>query len=545
MPAGRWLFAGLAAAVVAAVAGVGLVSAAGWLITASGLAGIAGAGAALEIFAPGALVRLFALTRTVSRYLERLLVHDAVFRLIAGLRSRLFHAWGQRPFPALTRLRDGTLLTRFLRDVERLEGIHAGLLLPVTATLVTSALFLPIVFWLVGPLPALLIAAGLTLVLALLGQWLVRDTPAEIRLTLTRNRFSARVADLLAAHRELSFADPDGHLPDRIRDTADRIDRLEDRQAGRAAWRDEGIQLIFALLVTGLLALAGFVGTAAIAPNVPWLAMGLLGLIALAGLFPGLTDALRRWGAVRVALRRLEPQPPPSSGYPAEVDRAPAPEWRLETVRLRRGLTDTPVFDGMHLAIPAGTQITITGPSGSGKSRLAALLCGLIRPDAGRVLLDGRAVTDWPEASRFSTVALLGQRNALIEGTLHDNVALGRPDLPVSECHRLLRAVALDDAGLMPGDRVGEESRPLSGGEARRLNLLRTVAADTPAVILDEPFRGLDTETRARVLAWLREALAGRTTILLDHRPCPGFAGDAVYRIENGGLSRKPVADTS
>lgn len=536
MPSGRWLFASLTAAVVAAVAGVGLVSAAGWLITASGLAGIAGAGTALEIFAPGALIRLFALTRTVGRYLERLLVHDAVFRLIAGLRRQLFHAWSQLPFPVLARLRDGSLLTRFLGDVQRLEGIHAGLLLPAAATLATSGLFLAAVFWLAGPALALLTAAGLVLVLMLLGQWLVRGTPTEMRITLARNRFSARLSDMLAAHRELSFADAGDHLADHIRRTADRIDRLEERQAGRAAWRDELVQMVFAVLATAILGLAGFLGTGTIAPGLPWLAMTLLGVIAVAGLFPGLATALRRWGAVRIALRRLEPNPLSPGESSAVFDREPAPEWTLEAIRLRRGLTDSPVFDGMHLAVPAGAQITITGPSGSGKSRLATLLCGLASPDGGRVLLDGQPVNSWPETTRFATVALLGQRNTLIEGTLHDNLSMGRPDMPTAETREALAAVGLADGGLGPGDWIGEESRPLSGGETRRVNLLRAVLTDTPAIILDEPFRGLDLATRDRVVIWLREQLAGKTLILLDHKPCPGLADNALYRMEDGDI---------
>lgn len=536
MPTGRWLFAGVTAAVIAAIASVGLVGTAGWLITASGLAGIAGAGAALEIFAPGALIRLFALTRTVGRYLERLLVHEAVFRLIAELRSRLFHAWSQLPFPVLARLRDGSLLTRFLRDVERLEGVHAGLLLPAAATLASSGLFLVAAFWLVGPVPAGLVAAGLILVVALLGHWLGRATATEMRITLLRNRLSARLADLLAAHRELSFADPEGHLAERIHHTADRIDRLEQRQADRAAWRDEGVQLVFAGLVTGLLGLAGLVGTTTIAPDVPWLAMTLLGLIAVAGLFPGLASALRRWGAVRVALRHLESGPTPPAVCRSVPDKTPPPEWTLQGIHLRRGLTDSPVFDDMRLVIQAGAQITVTGPSGSGKSRLASLLCGLIPPDGGRVRLGGQPVSDWPESARFATVALLGQRNTLIEGTLHDNLAMGRPNMTRAETRQALAAVGLADSGLTPDDWVGEDSRPLSGGETRRVNLLRTVLAETPAIILDEPFRGLDTATRNRVLAWLRKRLTGKTVILLDHHACPGLADDTVYRIANGRI---------
>jgi ABC-type transport system involved in cytochrome bd biosynthesis fused ATPase/permease subunit len=129
---------------------------------------------------------------------------------------------------------------------------------------------------------------------------------------------------------------------------------------------------------------------------------------------------------------------------------------------------------------------------------------------------------------------------------LRHNLKLGHPEADEAELEpgleagleAALKATGLDQTGLSLGDWTGEDGRPLSGGEARRVALIRTVLAGTPAVLLDEPFRGLDADTIAKVRTWLEPQLRGRTLITLDHADEHSLGRDGVFLIADGGLRK-------
>ncbi|MEA5444329.1 ATP-binding cassette domain-containing protein [Gammaproteobacteria bacterium AB-CW1] len=540
----RWLFGGLLLALTTALSTLGLVAAAGWLITACALAGAAGGAVmTVEIFFPGALIRFFAVSRTVSRYLERLVVHEAVFRILGRLRQALFTQQMQRPFASLSGLRDGPLLTRLMVDVERLEHFHAGLLLPLSSFF-TAVLLLALTAWIVSGATAamviLLLGVG---VLLLMIAFMVQHGRRDASLALAQARANTRLHDLLAAHRELQFADPSEQNLEQWLDQASSHRQEEKNLADGAARNDSRIQLLFSLGLVGLTLISTHSAhVQQQATALPWWVLVLLGLVALAGLATGLVPALRRWAMVRVAAHRLAPatrtSPSINSPMAAQGERHGPVAWQLEGVTLARGLSDRPVLDWVNLQLPAGERWSIVGDSGAGKSRLAALLVGALSPDGGRVLMDGEAMSHWPEAARFARVALLEQRSVILAGSLADNLRLGNPELDRDRMIRALQATGLSEAGLTPETRVGEMDRTLSGGEARRVALIRTVFCDTPTLILDEPFRGLDRGSIDKVSDWLVTETRGRGLILLDHRHHPALCPHGQLRLRNGGLER-------
>jgi len=552
LPRGRqgWLLAAVALALMAGLSSVGLVAAAGWLITASGLAGAAaalGVAVTLEIFAPGALIRLFAVSRTVTRYLERLLVHETIFRILARLRQGVFLQHARLPFPALSRLRDGPLLARMMGDVERLEHFHPSLLIPLITVLGTGLILALAAALLHRPAAGLIILTALLLTLGIIASFLARKSPGEARQALAQANQRGRLTDTLAAHRELHFSDPDEHWLQTVIRSETRIQRRESRLTGQAARLDAILQLLPALSLLGLLALA-LEGN----DDPAWLAMSTLALLALGGLLSGLGPALRRWGGIQLACRRLSPagQEPPIIDTVAPTSTTTpqplpaAPEWQLTAVSLRRGLTDRPVLDQASLTIPAGCRMAVAGPSGSGKSRFGQLLTGLTAPDSGSIHLNGRPIGDWPEQQRFSDIGLLEQRSTLLEASLRYNLAMARPGVSDTTLQAALSATGLDQAGLGLDDWVGEQTRPLSGGEARRVALIRTVLSPARTLILDEPFRGLDADTLEQVLSWLEQQLKGRGLILLDHQPPERWIRTSFLHhrmdIHNGQFQHRP-----
>ena len=194
----------------------------------------------------------------------------------------------------------------------------------------------------------------------------------------------------------------------------------------------------------------------------------------------------------------------------------------------------TVVLDGVDLAIEPGDVVALLGPSGSGKSTLLRVIAGIVVPDAGRVHIAGEDVTRQPTHRRG--VGMVFQDNQLFphRSTL-DNVAFGLRMQRVERAERTRRA----DAWL---ERVGLASfgprrvTDLSGGEAKRVALARTLVAEPAIVLLDEPLTGLDRELHDRLAVDLADLLrsTGITTLLVTHDPDEARAiADRVVRLDD------------
>lgn len=175
------------------------------------------------------------------------------------------------------------------------------------------------------------------------------------------------------------------------------------------------------------------------------------------------------------------------------------------------------VLDGVSLAMASGEIAAVLGPSGSGKSTLLRVIAGIVRPRSGSVRIDGRDVTDVPTHQR--RVGMVFQDNQLFpHRSVADNVAFGLKMTGVERAERRRRADDwLERVGLAGfGDRSVDG---LSGGEAKRVALARTLAAVPAVVLLDEPLTGLDRELHDRLTVDLTHILrsAGTTAVLVTH----------------------------
>lgn len=542
-----WSLAAVALALLAAGAAVALVASAGWLITASALAGLAaaaGAAITLEIFAPGAAIRGFAVLRTVSRYGERLLAHEAIFRIMARLRQTLFARVAARPYEALLAQRRASTQTRLMQDVQALENVHAGLLLPTLSAVIATLGLALVAGLLAGPGFALLISLLLATLALTCTAWARLQRQRHLRHALHRQRNRRDLLHLLDSHRELHFADPDDRQLQRwLRREAD--DALAQHHLHQRAALGEallqlalGTTLLIALWLASRLLLTGH-------PSAPQLALLLIGLLALGGLWAGLARAWQQLPFTHAAIRRLLPTPDVPDTPNAPLGRAERSEprdttWTLQQVTLRRGIATRPLLQNQDLTLHPGDVLHLTGPSGQGKSSIASLLCGLLPAESGQITFMGQPLAVLPEAERLARIALMPQDAPLLSATLRDNLKLANPQVDDHTLCEALNAVGLGyllpdtdpETGLDTW--VGLNGRALSGGETRRIALIRTLLQRSDAIILDEPWRGLDATTRARTAAWARQQQQGRTLIILDHEVRERRDGDLEFGL--GGL---------
>ncbi len=522
----RRLVAGAALMALTLLSAVGLLALSGWFITASALAGIAlaaGLAASLDVYVPGGGIRAFAVTRTVSRYLERLYNHDTVLRLLADLRGRLFGVLAGLDERTLSRRRASDWLHRLTADIDTLDGLYLRLLAPpAVAALAVLGL---------GGFLALWSPAAGGAVVVLLGLALAWITLGQARLGMATSH--RRVADLerlrgrpIEQWQGLAELEAYGSLAEHRR----RLDAIEARieadQRRLGQWTALGNALVGVAVGATLVAVLWLAALAHADGGLagPLVVMMTLAVLAMNEALAGLPMAFTRLGATRAAAERLnalEAARPPDVEAGEGLPPGP-PAVTLAGVTLRYPGALAPALDDVTLSLAPGERLALCGASGAGKSSVAALLAGRLVATEGRVRLGGIDVGRLSPSRLAERVAMLTQRVDLFDASLAANLRVADPAASEARLWRALAAMELADwAEALPAGlatRVGEGGRRLSGGQARRLALARLVLREPDLVILDEPFAGLDAGTASRIARWLDGWLGGRSVVYLVHR---------------------------
>ena len=211
---------------------------------------------------------------------------------------------------------------------------------------------------------------------------------------------------------------------------------------------------------------------------------------------------------------------------------------RLEDVSFAYPARDGPVLDAVDLELAPGETVALVGPSGSGKTTIAALLLRLAEPTGGRLVAGTVDLAACDAAAWRGQVAWVPQHPTLFRGTVAENIRLGRPEADDAEVHRAA-ALARADAFVreLPEGYdtvVGDGGRPLSAGQRQRLALARAFLRDAPLVILDEPTANLDPESAELVGEAVDRLRAGRSVLLIAHRPELARRADRVVRLDRG-----------
>lgn len=248
----------------------------------------------------------------------------------------------------------------------------------------------------------------------------------------------------------------------------------------------------------------------------------------------------RAQNALLEDVESTEPDPylTPVLDLPAEPAPRLSGELELRDVDFGYDPNRPPTLTGISLHIRPGEWVAVIGGSGSGKSTVARLAAGVLRPWSGHVLLDGRPREDWHRAVVSGQVAYVEQQLRLFEGTVRENLTLWNPAADEDALRR-----ALDDAevaelvarrGGLDAGRIEEDARNLSGGERQRLELARALALEPALLVLDEATSALDAHTEAAVNEHLRRR--GTTCLVLAHRLSTIQAADRVVVLAGGRI---------
>jgi ATP-binding cassette subfamily B protein len=197
-----------------------------------------------------------------------------------------------------------------------------------------------------------------------------------------------------------------------------------------------------------------------------------------------------------------------------------------------------PVLEGLDLVAPGGRTTALVGVSGGGKTTIFNLAQRLWTPSGGAITVDGQDIAGVSLASLRAEIALVSQDVFLFEGTIRDNIKVGRPDAPDEAVVAAARAAHADAfiRALPKGydTQVGELGGQVSGGQRQRISLARAFLKDAPILLLDEPTSALDSETELVIQRALKNLSRGRTTLVIAHRLATVLGANLIHVVDAG-----------
>lgn len=502
------------------------------------------------VLVPVALVQIFGIGRPLARYFERLISHDWVLRITSALRLKLFGAIaGQANDPSAKRT-TGDYLSLLADDVGHLQNLYLRVTLPIAiglALFVGSCVFAGIFSISLGT--ALFVIGLFSAVLLPLATRSASRTPIHHAKTLRAQEFAALADDIMGLK--------DWALSGRSGEAARlHAESLESSRNANAAVRSRArmFELIEALVLAfGAMIVLAFGGQAfgGNATSTPWIAAFALGFFPLAETFALLPGACadanthdEALGNLSELLDQTPVEEPASKGAPEPANAAETDKdgndaaIEITHATFRYPDSRSAAIDDLSLIIPTGQKIAILGRSGAGKSTLAALMRASLAPDAGLIRIDGTNAQGMVNPAK--TVGFVPQDPYIFSRTLRENLALGNRDATDEALVAALEAVGLGQLLALPGGLdapLGEMGTGLSGGQAHRVALARALVADTPIVILDEPFTALDTKTECALIDTLLEAFADKTLIVITHHLMRIARFDRVVFVNEGRIS--------
>lgn len=512
---------GIILAIVTLLASIGLLTLSGWFLAASAVAGIAGL-YSFNYMLPAAGVRGAAIFRTAGRYAERLVSHDATFRVLAHLRVFTFTKIMPLSPGGIARFRQADLLNRLVADVDTLDHLYLRVISPLVSALVVILLVTFGLSFLDVKLALTLGAIMLVLMLLLPVIFYRAGKPAGRELTALRSDYRMQLTSWLQGQSELVVFGAQPRFRQQLNDIERRWMLRQQQQAKLTGLSQAMVIAAAGLTVTLMLWLAAGGISQFPQPGALIALFVFTPLAAFEALGP-VAAAFQHLGQVIASAQRVSQiiDQPADVTFPTQGPvAAEHVSLSLQNLNFTYPGQPLPVLKNVTLDVRAGEHIALLGQTGCGKSTLLQLLTRGWDITSGTLEINGHAIGAYDEATLRKMITVVSQRAHVFNTTLRENLRMASPDCTDEQIAEVLRQVdlhvLLENEGLNAW--LGEGGRQLSGGEQRRIGLARALLHDAPLLLLDEPTEGLDAETEQHILALLHKHCQNKTLLLVTHR---------------------------
>lgn len=496
----------------------------------------------LLVYVPIVMVRAFGISRSVLRYIENLLGHDAVLKVLADMRLSLYRALEPQALFIRSKFKTGDLLGALSDDIEHLQDVYIRTIFP---TMIGLFIFVFAVIWLavfdwVFAIFMFLAMSVVVFVYPVISLYILKrqqtiSKEQHTHLYETYTDAILGVSDWIISGRKEEFVDT--FLQD-----AKESDASERKLDYWHQTRMLQLQLYTGVLVVivgiwaGFQALDGNIAPTYIA------AFTLVVMPILEGMIP-ISHAVERIPVYEESFRRLDAI---ETFKPVDQDRATVdpsfenPAISIDNVSYRYTAEGNEAVKDVTLHIPYGEKIAVLGKSGAGKSTLIQLLLGNLHPTAGTIRIDGQDPTQYGDGI-YESVSVLNQKPYLFATSVENNIRLGNHNVPRERIEEIVDAVGLGQyISTLPkklDTQMEETGQRFSGGERQRIALSRILVKDTPIVVLDEPTIGLDPDTEYDLVDTMLEALEEKTVIWITHHLTGIEKMDRVLFMDDGEIA--------
>ena len=517
------LFLGLVLMITGLASSIGLLTTSGWFLAATAIAGL---GTLFNFFYPSASVRGLAIGRTLFRYFEKLVTHDATFRILAKLRVQVFEKIIPLSPAVLNRYRNSDLLNRLVSDVDTLDSLYLRLIAPfITAIFVILAMCIGLSF-VNAPLALGLGVSLLLLVFVIPTVFYQLGKKFGDKLVHSRALYRTQFLEFIQAQAELLLFNAEDKLKNNMAKTEANWQADQQKEANLS-----GFSTALSLFLNGLIiaAMLWFSSQAEFGNDeyrMAFIALFTFAVLASFEILMPLGSAFLHIGQVIASAERvtdiIEQQPLVTFNGKAEFDQNATTLIETKDLSFTYPERQNRALENLNLTIQKGKKVAILGKTGSGKSTLLQLLVRNYDANQGQLFLAGKPIADYAEDTLRSQFCFLTQRVHVFSDTLRQNLQFASAvNISDEKMIEVLNQVGLgklleQEQGLDIW--LGDGGRPLSGGEQRRLGLARILLNDAPILLLDEPTEGLDRETERQILRLILAHAENKTLIMVTHR---------------------------
>lgn len=517
------LFLGLVLMITGLASSIGLLTTSGWFLAATAIAGL---GTLFNFFYPSASVRGLAIGRTLFRYFEKLVTHDATFRILAKLRVQVFEKIIPLSPAVLNRYRNSDLLNRLVSDVDTLDSLYLRLIAPfITAIFVILAMCIGLSF-VNAPLALGLGLSLLLLVFVIPTVFYQLGKKFGDKLVHSRALYRTQFLEFIQAQAELLLFNAEDKLKDNMAKTEANWQADQQKEDNLS-----GFSTALSLFLNGLIiaAMLWFSSQAEFSDDeyrMAFIALFTFAALASFEILMPLGSGFLHIGQVIASAERvtdiIEQQPLVTFNGKAEFDQNATTLIEAKDLSFTYPERQNRALENLNLTIQKGKKVAILGKTGSGKSTLLQLLVRNYDANQGELFLAGKPIADYAEDTLRRQFCFLTQRVHVFSDTLRQNLQFASAvNISDEKIIEVLNQVGLgklleQEQGLDIW--LGDGGRPLSGGEQRRLGLARILLNDAPILLLDEPTEGLDRETERQILRLILAHAENKTLIMVTHR---------------------------